>query len=465
MASVGCFVLLFRRAKQLRLEIARREESEDRAVKLARHDPLTGLANRRVLEEDLAASLIRVKAASSECAVFLIDLDHFKSINDTHGHVVGDSVLVELSDRLSEILHGRGTVARMGGDEFACIVPYSTGDDLPTRLAAQIVRRMSEPVQIGTLSLEPGASVGIARAPHDGETASELLHGADLAMYEGKREKRGSYRFFHAEMDQKLRERTTLEKELRCALADGEIVPHFQQVMDLATGKIIGFEALARWRHPTRGMIPPDTFIPLAEDIGIIDQVTFSMLHSACSAARDWPDSTWLAVNVSPVQLDDPWLAARLLAILSEAGFPAGRLVVEVTENAVIEDIMKAQDIFTSLQNAGVRIALDDFGKGYSSLYHLRELKFDHLKIDRSFIHSMDCSESAKIVSAVAGLGKSMGMPVTAEGVETLAEAEALRELGCEHAQGYLFGKALSREDTLALLRGDEDGAPLRRTA
>jgi EAL domain-containing protein (putative c-di-GMP-specific phosphodiesterase class I) len=225
--------------------------------------------------------------------------------------------------------------------------------------------------------------------------------------------------------------------------------------MDLASDRIIGFEALARWNHPSRGMIAPDTFIPLAEDLGIIDRITDSMLRSACLAARQWPDALWLAVNVSPLQLEDPWLAARLLKILSETGFAGHRLVVEVTENEVIDDIMKAQDIFTSLQNAGVRIALDDFGKGYSSLYHLRELNFDHLKIDRSFIHSMECAESAKIVSAVTGLGKSMGMPVTAEGVETLEEAEALRQLGCEHAQGFLFGKALNAEDTLALLLGD----------
>lgn len=463
--SGGCFLLLLRRARQLTREMIRREQSEERAVKLARHDPLTGLVNRRVLEQDLQASLVKIEGTASECAVFVIDLDRFKPINDTHGHAVGDAVLIAVAKRLKAVVHGNGTVARMGGDEFACVIPYVSGDDLPARIATQIVREMSEPVQVGVTRVETSASIGIARAPRDGLIAGELLHGADLAMYEGKGEKRGSYRFFHAEMDHKVRERTTLESELRCAVAKGDIVPHFQPVIDLVENRIIGFEALARWPHPTRGLVPPDTFIPLAEDIGVIHEITFAMLRRACTAAREWPGEVWLAVNISPLQLKDSWLASRLLGILSETGFPGRRLVVEVTENAVIEDTLAARDIFTSLQNAGVRIALDDFGKGYSSLHHLRELNFDHLKIDQSFIHSMDSPDSAKIVSAVTGLGKSMGMPVTAEGVETLAEAEALRELGCDHAQGYLFGKAIDAAATLALLRDFAEAGALKRSA
>ncbi len=452
-ASIGCFILLFRRARQLRAEINRREESEERAVKLARHDPLTGLANRRVLEEDLIIALARVEATSTECAVFLIDLDRFKPINDMYGHHIGDGVLIELGERLREIVGDKGTVARMGGDEFACIIPYLPGSDLPARLAGQIAGSLSKPIQIASLQLETGASIGIARAPRDGQFARDLLHGADLAMYEVKRDQRGSYRFFDAEMDFNLRERTTLETDLRKAVVTGEIVPHFQPIMDLATGAIIGFEALARWVHPSRGVIPPDTFIPIAEDLGIVGQITNSMLRLSCTAARDWPSNIWLSVNLSPTQLKDGWLASRLLGILTETGFPPGRLIMEVTENAVIDDMMKARDVFASLQNAGVRVALDDFGKGYSSLNHLRELKFDVLKIDKSFIHSLDCLESSKIVGVVASLGKALGMPVTAEGVETQAEADALRLLGCEHAQGFLFGSPVSGEETEALLR------------
>jgi diguanylate cyclase (GGDEF)-like protein len=450
--GIASFVLLFRRAGDLRSEITRREASEERATKLARHDPLTGLPNRRVLAEDLSAAIASVQECAAECAVFLIDLDLFKPVNDVHGHVAGDAVLIEVAGRITAAVGTAGTVARMGGDEFACVVTYQAGADLPARLAGQILRRLHDPILIGGVRIGIGATIGIARAPQDGVSAGELLHGADLAMYKGKREGRGVYHFFDEEMDVQLRVRAQLEADLRLAVSAGEIIPHFQPVIDLMKGGLLGFEALARWTHPTKGPIPPDIFIPIAEDLGIIDEITYAMLRASCAAARDWPASLSLSVNVSPLQLKDPWLASRLLAILVEAGLAPGRLIVEVTENAVIDDMLKAQEIFSSLQNAGVRIALDDFGKGYSSLYHLRQLRFDQLKIDRSFIHSMGLAESAKIVSAVAGLGKSLGMPVTAEGVETLEEADALRAIGCEHAQGFLFGAPLSAADTIAFL-------------
>lgn len=452
LGGVAALILLFRRARELRREMRRREASEERATLLARHDALTGLPNRRVLAEELEAAIASVEERAAECAVFLIDLDLFKPVNDVHGHVVGDAVLIEAGARIAAIIGPHGTVARMGGDEFACVISYPSGGDLPARLAAKVLRSLSQPILVQGIEVVIGSTIGIARAPHDGDHASALLHGADLAMYKGKREGRGVYHFFHEEMDIQLRERAALECDLRLAVSAGEIVPHFQPVMDLKDDRILGFEALARWTHPTRGLIPPDIFIPIAEDLGVIDEISYAILRASCAAAADWPASLSLSVNISPLQLRDPWLAARLLAILAETGFAPGRLIVEVTENAVIDDMVKARDIFSSLQSAGVRIALDDFGKGYSSLYHLRQLRFDQLKIDGSFVHSMGSPESAKIVSAVAGLGKSLGMPVTAEGVETSAEAEALRALGCEHAQGFLFGKPLDAAATLALL-------------
>lgn len=445
--------LLFRRARDLAKEIGCREAAEEKANMLARHDALTGLPNRRMLGEDLAAALARVEGAATECAVFLIDLDRFKPVNDIYGHAAGDAALIEVACRITQTVGARGTVARLGGDEFACVIAYEKGSDLPTRLAGQILLHLSEPIILHNARLEIGSTIGIARAPQDGTDASNLLHSADVAMYECKREGGGSYRFFKAEMDVTLRDRATLETDLRAAVSAGEIIPYFQPIMDLSRGIIIGFEALARWPHPTRGHIPPDTFIPIAEDIGIIDQLTSGMLRGACLAARDWPASLWVSVNVSPLQFRDPWLAPRLLAIVTETGLAPGRLIIEVTENAAIDDMVKAQSVFSSLQNAGVRIALDDFGKGYSSLQHLQTLRFDHLKIDKSFVHSMDATESAKIVSAVAGLGQSLGMPVIAEGVETLAEAEMLREFGCEQAQGFLFGKPLDAAGTVAMLR------------
>lgn len=458
LGGIVSFVLLFRRARDLRREIGRREASEELATKLARHDPLTGLPNRRVLAEDLGKAIASVQDCGKECAVFLIDLDLFKAVNDVHGHVAGDAVLIEVATRVAAVVGTAGTVARMGGDEFACVISYEAGSDLAARMAAQMLRGLSEPIFVEGVKMQIGSTIGIARAPRDGLTASDLLRGADLAMYKGKREGRGVYHFYHEEMDVQLRERAALENDLRLAVSAGEIIPHFQPVMDLADGRILGFEALARWTHPTKGLIPPDTFIPIAEDLGIIDEITYAMLRASCAAAREWPTGLSLSVNVSPLQLKDPWLASRLLAILTETGVAPGRLVVEVTENAVIEDMPRAQETFASLQNAGVRIALDDFGKGYSSLYHLRQLRFDQLKIDRSFVHSMGSPESAKIVSAVAGLGKSLGMPVTAEGVETKAEADALRALGCEHAQGFLFGKPLNAADTIAFLNESSRG-------
>jgi diguanylate cyclase (GGDEF)-like protein len=460
--GVAAFVLLLRRARDLHAEVGRRQAAEVRATSLARHDSLTGLPNRRVLIEDLDAALATVSVSGGECAVYLIDLDLFKPVNDIYGHAVGDAVLVEVATRIINVVAEKGTAARMGGDEFACVVSYAAGSDLPTRMAGQIVRSLNQPIFIEGKRVQVGATIGITRAPHDGTTATDLLHGADLAMYDGKRKGRGSYRFFHTEMNLQLRERAALEADLRVAVATGNIVPHFQPVMNLRDNRILGFEALARWMHPSRGMIPPDTFIPIAEDLGIIDEVSYSMLRDSCTVAREWPPTIWLSVNISPIQLKDPWLSTRLLGILVETGFAPGRLIIEVTENSIIDDMVRAREVFQSLQNAGVRIALDDFGKGYSSLYHLRQLQIDQLKRDGSFIHAMDSPESAKIVSAIAGLGKALGMPVTAEGVETIAEADALRALGCEHGQGFLFGRALNAAETAALLAELAAGGALK---
>ena len=294
--------------------------------------------------------------------------------------------------------------------------------------------------------------------------AVELLRAADVAMYEGKREGKGVYRFFHAEMDARLRERAVLEADLRKALDGGDIKPYFQPIICLDGERITGFEALARWHHPTRGVLAPDTFIAVAEDLGIIDLLTYQILRESCTAARAWPPYTSLSVNISPMQLKDPWLTSRVLAILAETGFAPGRLIIEVTEKAIIDDIELAAAVFTSLQNAGIRIALDDFGMGYSSLCHLRQLRFDHLKIDSSFVLSMESAESEKIVRAITGLGRSLGMTVTAEGVETNMSMDALRDCGCEQAQGYLLGMPLAASETAAML-AEMRHPPLLKTA
>jgi diguanylate cyclase (GGDEF)-like protein len=461
----AAMIIAFRRAADLRREIVRREEAERQANLLARHDSLTGLPNRRLLNDQLVAAIDHVRSAAGECAVFVVDLDHFKPVNDIHGHEIGDAVLIEAADRLKSAYDEGATIARLGGDEFVCVLSYPAGTDAPARIAANIIRALKEPFHIGGFRLEIGATVGIARCPQDATSADGLLRAADVAMYEAKRGGRGRYHFFHEQMDVRLRERAAIEADLRAALVNGEIEPYFQPVISLVEGRITGFEALARWHHPVRGLLAPDLFIPVAEDLGLIGEMSYGILRSGCLAAANWPPYTTLSINISPTQLKDPWLSARLLSILTECGFPPSRLIVEVTENAIIEDIALVSDVFSSLQNAGIRIALDDFGKGYSSLNHLRQLRFDHLKIDSSFVLSMEASESRKIVSAIAGLGKALGMPVTAEGVETEASAETLRSLGCEQAQGYLFGRAVPAAETPGLFLAAEDGGLLRGQA
>ncbi|MEG3086767.1 putative bifunctional diguanylate cyclase/phosphodiesterase [Sphingomonas sp. PB4P5] len=440
-AGIGALMLALRSGRALAEEMGRRETAEAHAMSLARHDPLTGLANRRVLHEELPAMLKEANGTASECSVLMIDLDHFKPINDMYGHEIGDAVLVEVASRLQRAAGACGLAARVGGDEFVLAVLHHPGTTEPARIATQAIRALSAPYEIGGRTLELGASIGIARAPIDAVQGDDLLRVADMAMYAAKRAGKGSHCFFHAEMDDRLRARASMEADLREGVLKGEITPYFQPVVSLANNRIVGFEALARWHHPTRGMVTPDDFIPIVEEMGLIDELSHVMLRQSCIAARDWHSDISLSINISPCQLKDAWFSARLLAILHDMRFPPRRLIIEVTENAIIEDIAKTAIAFASLQNVGIRIALDDFGKGYSSLSHLRELHFDHLKIDSSFVRSMDTVESRKIVSAVVGLGKALCMPVTAEGVETPEVADILRALGCQHAQGYLFGR------------------------
>jgi diguanylate cyclase (GGDEF)-like protein len=439
LSGFALFAIVVRRARELAREIANREAAEARALRLAHHDPLTGLANRRMLHDSLPTLIAAAESAARQCTLLCIDLDHFKPINDLYGHETGDRVLVEVAERLSHIAKGE-LLARVGGDEFVMAVLQEHGSDAAARLASRVIQAIAAPYRIGERKLAIGASIGIARSPLDAVSAEDLLRAADVAMYESKRSGRDTYHFFRSDMDERIRARAAIEADLRDAIENGEIVPYFQPVISLADNHVLGFEALARWHHPVRGTIPPDSFIPIAEDLGLIDMLSVRILRDGCLAARDWAPDTTLSINISPIQLRDPWLAVRLLAVLTDTGFPPGRLIVEVTENAIIDDIATVAELFESLQRTGIRIALDDFGKGYSSLSHLRLLHFDHLKIDSSFVRTMASPESQKIVRAVAGLGKALGMPVTAEGVETAGAAELLRSLGCEQAQGFFYG-------------------------
>ncbi|UVK38618.1 EAL domain-containing protein [Mesorhizobium sp. AR10] len=433
------------------------EKSQALAEALARYDTLTGLANRRVLADDLEKALSRVDRGEAPFAVLLIDLDRFKPVNDIHGHSAGDLVLGEITTRLKTIVRMHDTLARIGGDEFAIIFELDReGRDLakaPISLAERIIAAISAPVAIGPRVVEVGASIGIALCPADGTNADALLHAADIAMYRAKQAGRGTFRFYEESMDTELKALAALEADVQRAVVASEIEPHYQPLIELSDGRLLGFEILARWHHPEKGMIAPDVFIPIIERLGLMPQFTLAMLRRACLDAKDWPADLRLSLNVSPHELTDVLFPIRLLAVLSEADFTPNRLEIEITENALVADLETAKTILESLQDVGIQIALDDFGTGYSSLYHLRELKLDKIKIDRSFIQSMkDNPESAKIVYGILGLAKSLALPTTAEGIEDVEILERLNQAGCEIGQGYHFGKAMPAAEASKLI-------------
>ena len=433
-----------RKSVRLRREMSGRASAEAHAQNLARHDPLTGMANRRLLSEAIQEA---VSHGAETYAIFLIDLDRFKPVNDIYGHEAGDAVLCEAADRIKEHLPEGATAARLGGDEFALLLRYSSRTEL-MRLAERIIKGLSQPLECQAALVEVGATIGIALFPEDGVEAEALLRCADIAMYRGKREGRGTYRFFEQSMDEELRARTSLEMGLLSAITKGEIKPHYQPLVALPGRTLLGFEVLARWYHPEKGVLAPDLFIPIAEDTGLIAELSYTLLRQACLDARAWPEHLQLAVNISPHQLKDKLLAERLLGILSTTGFDPHRLEVEITESALTNDLETARDVLHALQREGVSIALDDFGTGYSSLCHLRDMNFDKIKIDRSFVQSIgDNPESAKIVNAILGLGRSLGVITTAEGIENAANSDWLAEHGCTHGQGFLFGQPMSAGD------------------
>jgi diguanylate cyclase (GGDEF)-like protein len=427
----------------LSAEIAEREAAEARAQSLARHDPLTGLANRRHFLEELERRLALVAEPDDGFALLFVDLDRFKPINDVHGHLIGDQLLQTIGMRLKSCIRDDSFAARLGGDEFAILLEGPADRDGIASAARRILNELANPILINGLSLTVGASVGIAISPSDGKTVEDILQHGDAAMLRAK-EDRGVFKFFDSSIDEALKAKASLEAELRAAIPAGDILPYFQPVVELGTGKLAGFEVLARWPHKTRGMIPPTEFIPVAEEAGLVDAMFWALLARACRKSLDAPGDFMLAVNISPSQVRDQWFPEKVLRTLKETGFPAQRLEIEVTESATIGDIQRAKTSLMSLKNQGVKIALDDFGTGYSSLLLLRELPIDKIKIDRSFVAIMTTDrENAAIVGALIGLGKALNLQVTAEGIEDEETAEALRALGCGLAQGYLYGKAV----------------------
>jgi diguanylate cyclase (GGDEF)-like protein len=454
--GLGVIAATVRKSVLLRGAIKARMGAEALAESTARHDALTGLANRRLLHERLDATLA-ARDPRAPFAVMLIDLDRFKPINDVHGHAAGNAVLCAVADRLSALGPPGSTVARLGGDEFVVLSPRGLDYDAFTDLARKMIAAIQRPVPWNQGQVEVDSTIGIALDNEDDEDADALLHQADTAMYHGKREGRGTFRFFQTGMDIAQKIRARLESELRTAIANNEIAPYYQPIVSLPGRELVGFEVLARWNHATRGLVPPDEFIPIAEEAGLIGDLFYNLLRRACLDARRWPPHLQMAINISPRQLRDHQMPTRILAILTETGFAANRLETEVTESALINDLETARSILTSLQNLGVKIALDDFGTGYSSLYHLKELKFNKLKIDRSYVTNLkQGSERAKLVDAIIQLGASLSLQTTAEGIETDTNLDWLSDQGCDFAQGYYFGRPMTKDAADVFLSANE---------
>ena len=472
--EIGCLARAFEvfRKNVQDLQAAHRaaEEAQKRADALARYDPLTGLANRRVFLDDLQAAIEERGRDPAPFAVFVLDLDRFKPVNDVHGHATGDQVLCEVAERLRLCIGEEGLIARLGGDEFAALVrPAGASGEMTDgviKLANQILSAVSEPILFGEKAIEVGVSIGASVCPFDGDDPETLIQNADLAMYRAKRDGRATFQFFEAGMEREVKARAALESDLRRAIAREEIKPYYQPIVALADQRVVGFEILARWEHPDGRIVPPDAFIPLAEETGLIAEMTFSLLRRACRNSADWPDDVGLSLNVSPVQLKDPHLPTRLLAVLAASDFPPQRLEIEITETALVGDLATARSVLSQLQSLGIRIALDDFGTGYSSLCHLRDFSLDRIKIDRSFVQTlMRDPDSEKIITAILGLGTSLGLPTTAEGIEDIDTVRRMAASGCELGQGYYFARAMPAQEAKAYAQRETVGQPEERRA
>jgi diguanylate cyclase (GGDEF)-like protein/PAS domain S-box-containing protein len=419
-------------------DVTGRRRAEARAEHLARHDPLTNLANRMAFNEYLASVFASSAAAAERFAILCIDLDRFKEINDIFGHGIGDEALREVARRLQAAC-GDAFLARLGGDEFTLIC---AGDpSVAEALADRLLQAVAGDVELGGHALRLEMSIGVAMYPTDGTDIAVLLANADAALYRAKAEARGSIRFFEPDMDKRLRHRRALQHDLRAALMRDELVLHYQPQASIG-GKIVGFEALVRWQHPLRGMVSPGEFIPLAEESGLIVPMGEWILREACREAACWPHPLRIAVNLSPIQFRHGDLPTLVHSVLLETGLAANRLELEITEGVLIGDFSRALSILRRLKTLGVRIAMDDFGTGYSSLSYLQSFPFDKIKIDRGFIANLEHNpQSAAIIRTVIGLGRGLDLPVVAEGVETEAQLAFLSSEACDEVQGYLIGR------------------------
>ncbi len=430
-------------------DVTEAKANEDEVAHMARHDALTGLPNRMHFQEGMAEALRR--PGERNAAVLSIDLDDFKLVNDTLGHPAGDALLMEVAARLRECVHSGDLIARLGGDEFALLLGVRNPADA-AQTAQAVLGAFDTPFVIDGETVHIGASIGIALAPRDGNTADALLHSADVALYRVKAERGRNYRFFEPAMDDALQQRREMKRNLSLAMSRGELSVAYQPQIDIGSSKLVGFEALLRWDSAVHGTVSPMEFVPLAEESGLIDQIGAFVLNEACAEAAGWPEGIAIAINLSAAQFRSRAAVNAVVEALARSGLKPERLELEITESVLFDENVEAIEALKELHRMGIRVALDDFGTGYSSLSYLRRFPFDKIKIDRSFIADLPgAADSAAIVRAIISLGRSLKTRVTAEGVETWEQLLLLRAEGCSEAQGYLFSRPLPRNQARML--------------
>lgn len=436
-------------------DLTEQRRSEQEISRLARFDSLTGLPNRAMMRQTLDEGLRNAKHRQRGCALFLIDLDRFKNVNDTLGHPAGDALLKQVAQRLTSVMGEHGQIGRLGGDEFKAVLPGTVDIGLLESLAKTLIEQVSRPYMLDGHRVTIGASVGIAIGDPGRSCADSMIRNADLALYAAKADGRGRHRFYEAAMHSTASDRQMLENELRAAFERDELSVVYQPIIRAAGEEVAGFEALVRWQHPKRGAISPATFIPLAEECGMIAKIGEWVLHQALTAASQWPENVRVAVNLSPIQFNDPRIVEVVASALATTRITPSRLELEITEGVFLADSDATDDTFARLKEIGVRLALDDFGTGYSSLGYLKKAPFDKIKIDQSFVRgaASRSNRNAAIIRAIVTLAESLGMDTVAEGVETHDDLQLIRDLGVSQIQGYIFGRPAPLEDASELAR------------
>ena len=427
-------------------------EAEDNITFLAMHDDLTGLANRRAFSDVLSERLHDTFEAGKKMALISLDMVGFKKVNSLYGHVAGDTILTALAKRLLANQTDETSAFRVGGDEFVVLSEFTDEKDLAEQ-CDRLIRLLEKPIAVASGTVSLNARLGVAKAPQDATDPQSLYRKADIALQQARSEQSGSPVHYNISMDDRIRSRARIETELPEAIERGFIVPYFQPVVELNSGHLVGFEALARWEHPDEGLIGPDAFISVAEEAGLIDDLFLSILKQSCANMRLWPPHLSVSVNLSPSQLANPNISTRIRSIVEEAEVAPSRLEIEITEDALAGNFTSVRQPLTDLRKLGVSIALDDFGTGYSSMQHLSELLINKIKIDKSFIRPLgQAKQNTKILRSILGLAKSLGMKTTAEGIEEKPQAVELYQLGCNYGQGYLYSRPISRLACLALI-------------